>query len=417
MATKTRTHVVAAFIIHFLCFGAYGAWTEPVHLSELNEPGFVTERPSVSSDGSVIYFVRWNRGISYYLWEAQLNEETGLYEQQRVVSEIGRIGGQNIFGVWLSTDSKRMYHCWSDDDIIGLPGWERAISMAERNSSDVPWRQVKNHFELQQGHNYLSYVSLTSDELNIMWLSGSNDIRKRVFTASRSSVNDRFSNIVPVTELDGLGDCYPFMSANGLSVYYTQKDDDGYLKIWKGSRESLDSTFGDFTPLSEVINTPGVHNTSACITPDGKSIYFYRVDPSKGPGQAGIYVSHWFDTPRQAAIKNTRKAIKVKESAVKAITAAIECETVSLESINYMLENNAYEGLNMNALIKAQQQIRLGITKQTNAQRELQKSLSALKESLALLVGEKKFVRAKPQGQTSNKTRRRKEITINRHYR
>jgi len=390
MTSKKQVGIVAAVFVLFMCVSAYSAWTEPIHLSELNGPEYVASRPRVSSDGNIIYFVRHKSSSDkYYLWEAQKNAETGLYGQERVVSEIGNMGGQLIFGVWMSEDSNRMYHCWSDYDILGLPGWERVISMAVRDNTSQTWQQTKSHFELQQSYIYLNSVSLTSDELHIMWTSRYQDEADKIFTASRSSVDDSFGDIRPATELDEIGAASPYMSADGLSVYFSIINDIGNPCIWKGSRDSLDAPFDNFKPLSNIINQSGVKAMSPCITPDDSKLFFYRRNPSIPAGNGGIYVSYWVDTPLETAVKNIRKAIAMKKMAIRKINASIAPETKAIRAMEEILKNHDLHKSKRRDTMKSKMILEQGIKKQIMAKKELYAKIEILKFSIKLLLREK----------------------------
>jgi len=382
MGSKKVMCFAAAVIVLSMCVSAQAGWTEPIHLTELNTPGYSPSWPAISSDESIIYFLRKANDGSQYLWEAQKNEDTGLYEQQRIVSEIGgSLGGKSIWGVWISEDSHHLYNCWTDP----YSGWKRFISMAVRNNSDELWQQTRKHSELQQGHKYLNAVSLTSDELNIMWSARFGDTDSdTVFTASRSSRNSDFSNIRAVTELDEIGADDPYMSADGLTVYFHIMNDDGFYEIWKGSRNSLAEPFGNFEPLDD-INRPGAHYCRPCITADGSALYFFRGAPSWEHSVKGIYVSYNLS---QLAVNNIRKAIAEKEAAIGKIDAAIDAETAAVEVIDEMLESENYGDQTKQDIVRAKRELLKGIQKQVSARKALEDSLEILNNSLAILLGE-----------------------------
>ncbi|MCF7954852.1 MAG: hypothetical protein K9M75_03520 [Phycisphaerae bacterium] len=407
MASKRQIGIVAAVFVLFMCVSAYSAWTEPIHLSELNDSEYIASRPSVSSDGGIIYFVRQKSSAGeYYLWETQKNEETGLYGQERVVSEIGRLGGMNIYGVWLSGDSHRMYHCWSDPDIPGDWEWGRVLSMAIRNNPGEAWQQTRHHPELQTDR-LLNAVSLTSDELNIMWTSrNENDGIDIIFTDSRSSIDDSFSNIRPITELDEIGAVSPYMSADGLNVYFYIKNENGDPCIWKGRRDSLDESFGDFKILNDFINMPGTKNLHPCISSDGKALYFVRVSKEMDPAQMGVYVSYWVDTPLETAIKNIRKAIAMKKMAIRKINISIAPETAAIDTLKEMLKNPDLPAWKRRDVLKSKTILEQGIHEQIMERKGLFAKIEILKFSIELLL------REKPEVDTGNGTRPRTPIQL-----
>lgn len=383
MESKRQMWFAAAVIVLSICVSAQAGWTEPIHLTELNGPEYSPDWPGISSDESLIYFRRQADEGAAYLWEARRNEETGLYDEQRIVSEMGgSLNGKGIFGVWISEDSHRLYTCWSDP----YSGWKRRISMAVRNNPDELWQQSRHHNELQQGHVELNSVSLTSDELNVLWeaLPSREAGTFKVFSASRSSINNSFSNIRHVTELDEIGAADPYMAADGLTVYFHIMSDDGFNGIWKGSRNSLEEPFGDFEPLSD-INKPGAHYARPCISADGSALYFQIGAPTMDPSEKGIYVSY---NLTQIAVSNIRKAIANKEAAIAKIDTAIDAETAAVEAIDAILESEDYGDTSKQDLIRAKRELLKGIQKQISAKKALQDSLEVLNHSLAILLGE-----------------------------
>ena len=388
MASTKKIGFAVSVIVLFMCVSVYSAWTEPIHLSELNSPDFVASRPRVSSDENIIYFVRnKNSSDKFYLWEAQKNAETGLYDQERVVSEIGRLGGQYIFGVWISEDRNRLYHCWADPHIYN-GGWGRALSMATRSNSNELWNQTRHHNELQTD-NSLSSVCLTSNELNIMWTSGpSGGVMTDIYTASRSSIEDSFSDICHATELEEIGAIRPYISADGLSIYFTITGDDGFENIWKGVRYLLDEPFEEFRPLRKVINMPETKSMRPCITPDGGALYFYRGAPDMDASEKGVYVSYWVETPMDTAVKNIRKAITMKKLAIKRVNASIAPETKAIRTIEEMLKDPDFGKSKKFDLIRAKARLEKSIQKQINERKELLAKIESLKLSIQLLLRE-----------------------------
>ena len=72
---------------------------------------------------------------------------------------------------------------------------------------------------------------------------------------------------------------------------------------------------------------------------DGKTLYFFRGGRYLDPSLAGIYVSHWVDTPLETAIKNVREAIAQKEAAVEELEASIAPVLNAINAIDEMLES------------------------------------------------------------------------------
>ena len=180
----------------------------------------------------------------------------------------------------------------------------------------------------------------------------------------------------------------PYLSSDGLSVYFHVEVGNNEVEIWKGTRSSLDSTFGDFEPLSEVINRPGAKSMSPCITPDSKTLYFFRYDPALPEGNRGIYVSEWVETPVECAIRNVREAIAEKEKAIEAVNSGIEKEVAALTALFETIKFEDFEGLNRPDVFKSIRKILQAVQKQVSARRSLRRSIDDLESSLAVLLGE-----------------------------
>ena len=92
--TKVPLYALLALI---LSLPAWAAWTEPIHLSELNNPLEQTfaGAPSISADGLSIFFTRSEPSrdpAGLYIFEATRNSLDEPFTNMRALTELGRNG-------------------------------------------------------------------------------------------------------------------------------------------------------------------------------------------------------------------------------------------------------------------------------------------------------------------------------------
>jgi len=391
MALKRRIGIVATVFVLFMCVSVYSAWTEPIHLSELNtidDMGNiqVATKPNISSDGLFIFFVRQVpfKSEKYYVFEANRDSQDDIFGSPRILNELGSRGNY-IASPWISYNGLRLYYAQVE---YYQGNWHRFIRMATRENLNSPQFSVAKKFTEIHPYTVDTSPSLTTDELNILWNAYNSGVIV-TYSASRSSINDSFSNILPVTELDEIGAVDPYMSADGLSVYFTIAGDNGLSNIWKGGRDSLDAPFGEFKCLSDVVNLDGIYNSFPCISPDGSTLYFNRGHRDMEPSKKGIYVSYWVETPLETAVKNIRKAIVMKKMAIRKINASIAPETKAIHAMEEILKNRDLHISKRRDTMKSKMILEQGIKKQIMAKKELYAKIEILKLSIELLLREK----------------------------
>ena len=163
-------------------------------------------------------------------------------------------------------------------------------------------------------------------------------------------------------------------------------NDEGFYNIWTGTRESLDEPFGNFEPLSEVINVPGSKSLQPCLADNGKTLYFVKITKGLGAALNGIHVSYWAETPYATAVRVTKEAIAEKETIIEQLDATIAKENEAMEALDVMIESGEYEGMSKQEVLKARKNIFVGIRKQENARRMLAESLDDLRISYSILA-------------------------------
>lgn len=79
--------------------------------------------------------------------------------------------------------------------------------------------------------------------------------------------------------INGAGDGYPWLSPDGLRLYFTQNQGNNVFMI--ASRTSVDSLFGNLQPLG--VGFAGENNRSCWLTNDELEIFFTLLDPLNVP--------------------------------------------------------------------------------------------------------------------------------------
>lgn len=359
-------------------------WSPPIFLSELNDPstGTVATRPTVTEDQLCILFLR-----NGYLWEASRNSIDEMFSEQRIVSELG-YDGDGILYAWVSPDGLRLYYNKAKKD---GKIWKDSLFLAVRNDRSELWTEVR---ELDDLHLYMTrdkQPSLTADETVIMWISdrGRDDHDYIIWMADRPSPVNPFENLREVSELNDFGAEGPFLSADGLTVYFSLlKDDTGSRELWKGSRESREDFFGNFEPLEE-INQWGATTISPWVSPDQRTIYFFQRWGEVGDTtKMGICMSTWTLDPRDTVIGNLEEAIELKERAIDLMDRAREKETRAFSGIGDLLCGDDLNPQDKRVFWQARIQILQAMTRQVLAKIQIRSALRKLTAVVELLLAD-----------------------------
>jgi hypothetical protein len=156
--------------------------------------------------------------------------------------------GTNTQGCCLLHDGLKMYFSYV------MPGGYggRDIWVSTRQTQDAPWQEPVN-----LGPNINSeggcYPSISPDEREIYFHPRWNS--QVLMRSTRASKSDPWG---PASEFTGLGylACYPDISADGLSVYFTAERPGGYgaWDIWMAKRETTDAPWGEPVNLGPNVN-------------------------------------------------------------------------------------------------------------------------------------------------------------------
>jgi hypothetical protein len=374
---------VSVFVL--LVSPLFAGWSEPIHLSELNdiESTAVASRPTISGDGGTLYFVRDIPPLNAYLWEAKIDSQTGIFSTQRVVSELGIDYGRPIYTTWLSMDSLRLYasisryNSWSRR-------WENPIYLAVRNNVESKWTLASSTPVISFGESDGSQ-SLTSDELLILWESRTTmQSPFIIYESKRSSTNESFVNFREVSELNAFQAQNPCMTSDGLCVYFARLASDGYYDLWCGFRNSLTEPFGSFELLKNV-NMADTNDHLPCVSPDGKALYFYRGAPWMDASEKGIYVSYWL-TNYEEAVVNLNEAIELKQQAQELINLAIEKETEAIKALSQVKPDELPAGVKMQDVRLARVGVLQAVQRQVIARMNINAGLELLNKVLLRIM-------------------------------
>lgn len=378
-------------LVLFLSAGAFSYWSEPIFHPELNsfDPPSSASSQCISSDSMSIFYSREiDPGVfaSRRIFEARRNVPDGPFIQSRQLMELNN--NEYTSDPWISKDGLRLYYVqiqYSND----LDRPVRFLKMATRNDYDSDWELYHVYSELSMPPlgNVCSQISLTADELTILWYSKDSEglVSPKIMTASRPSMLHGFSDFSEVAELSDLSLIKPFISPDGLSVYFSIPDTGGQ-SLWMGSRPDMDSPFGNFEPLDE-INQYGIATAHPCISWDGQSLYYFQRQGEPGdPESSGVFVSHWLEHPFDAAVKNLNEAIGMKTRAAEMVDIAMEKETHALDILTSLGPEQIPQHLTAKQLREVRIQIQNALQRQVIARDNLYRSLMYLNNAMIGLL-------------------------------
>ena len=293
--------LVVLFVI-LLCGPVLGEWTQPVFLEELNDTvsGYnASGQTSLSSDGLSLYFTRYVPGYNgttgrIVIHEAKRAVPSGPFTSTEIRDDLS--DGVQVQDPLIMPDNLRMYY----SDFVS--DWNEAwIRTASRSSVSSSWVKGRLLTEIHADGYHDGSPTLTGDELTIFWTSDrpGADGANAIWTATRDSISDPFSNVTPVAELNSSGVGLvnsPCVLRDGLTIYFGFQAPESPLSecdIYKATRQSLDEPFGNIQKVgSDIISTSDFIEWGVEVTPDERTIYFYS-ERGEAFDQKGIWVSYW----------------------------------------------------------------------------------------------------------------------------
>jgi hypothetical protein len=378
MRTKRKILWLLAVILLAAGGTLKAEWSEPFYHHELNDQDDTISAtdPFLSDDGLTIYYSRhrWHED-TYDLAEAYRDTPEGPFTSKRILTELYRGGAQ--YTPWVSNDQLRLYYSeWV--------GSECFIMMADRSSTDEAWTHVRTFDEIFVEDFWDTNPTLTPDELMIFWNKTGGPENRHAWVATRSSIEEPFTNMTELTELYNATDgtvAGLHILPDTLTIYFSSKHETPEASIYKATRSSTEEPFGNLEVLE--FCEPDKRESSPYVTPDEKNIYYRGYTT----GLWGIYFIHQLETPYEAAIRNIEEAIEEKTEAIGVIDAAIDKETAALEALGELRASGEYEELGLRRLdiFRARTKIMLSMLRQRRAKAELRKGIRELEQALELL--------------------------------
>ena len=159
----------------------------------------------------------------------------------------------------------------------GLDLWQTT-----RASRDAPWQEPVNMGPTINTRRNEGSASLSPDGLEIIFNSGCPGgpcSPSRLRRSTRETLTDEWTSpeeMTPSERGDQLSvGAYPFLSPDGLSLYYSKPGSYGRLDVFVSKRPSLDAIFGEGENLGATINSRG-DDAYARLASDGSLYYGYN---------------------------------------------------------------------------------------------------------------------------------------------
>jgi hypothetical protein len=251
-------------------------WTTPVPVtSGINSP-YDEWTPYLSYDGKSLYFSRLYTDTYYEarIFEAKRSQPSGAFTSVQEVFSTDN----HVITPWVSPDNLRMYY----HEESGV--WQ--IKVSQRASVNDPWSEGTVVPGLPS--TSVGFSSLSADELTIVFNNpdvGGWDM----YIATRSSRDFAFGTARNLSEINTAGtEQRPFLSPDALSIYWSLGG-----KIYEATRSSLNDPFSNVTHMT-AFDIPNGYSMFPAISSDGKAFYFAG---NIGSAPPDIYVSYNIPEP------------------------------------------------------------------------------------------------------------------------
>jgi len=385
MRAKHRAVLLIGFVLSAASVG-WGEWTVPEKVVELDIPG-IAHQPFLSADGLTMYFVFFVPEFGYNgILEAYRDTPDGVFTSKRVLTELDQ--GYRFESPWVTRDQLRLYY--SESNASG--NWE--IKMAERASVDDLWVSKKAFTELTLANHISLMQSLTGDELTIFWQKRNKNKSLgdwKIWSASRSSIHEPFSDIKHVSELDGRWLVTPHVLPDGLTIYWASgRGTYATEDLYRATRLSRSLPFGNIERLN-VVNSLTIHDKFPYVNADEDVLYF-QSKRGNALEERGVWVSYWVESdPVAAAGRHLNDALEKKGIAMEVLNTALRSEKKAARLLREVRNQGGRGHLRTEGhrdLLRAGLNIRAAIVNELIAKRVLSKSIHALHRALAILTGD-----------------------------
>lgn len=204
------------------------------------------------------------------LWVTRRSSLTTAWSAPAVIAELAATGNKTT--PELSTDGLTLGYAL-DNGPAGLSD----LAISRRLDLDSPWVFDRYLTELNSA-SYDTSPSVDAAGTTIVFSSdrtgsvGGMDL----WLATRATPADGWSAPVPIAALNTVGrDSTPFLSADGLAVYFVRTDAAGG-DLYVSRRDSTVAAFPTARAITE-LNTPD-YESDPWVAPDHRSIYFIQDD-------------------------------------------------------------------------------------------------------------------------------------------
>ena len=174
--------------------------------------------------------------------------------------------------------------------------------VAKRDTRDDQWNSPVNLGPTLNGSSddLTSWISPEGLELYFMSTRSGGYGYDDLWVTTRATRNDPWENPVNLgpTVNSGAREGYPFISADGLTLFFSEEIDApfrtggfGRGDMWMSKRTSVSEPWGAPVNLGPIVNSPS-YDGGPRITPDGSTLYFCSARPGSLGGSYGdIYES------------------------------------------------------------------------------------------------------------------------------
>ncbi len=267
-------------MLYFQDTNSGGIWMTALEPDPVDYPSW---NMCLSSDQLNAYYTRVipEDGRSSIVEASRANMDEA-FADERVYSQLS-MGQNGVFSVWISDDKLRLY--FHEDGLA---------KMSQRTNPSEPFVSIMDTFPEIRGDGNTASLTLTADELTIVFQSNQSGSDAggpvNLWIASRSSLEEPFSNKRPLDEINSAGQEYnPWLTPDGLTVYFSSnRDDENDHAIFKASRESLAEPFGS---AEIVFDGLGSRTLAPYMSPDGQMLYFY--DELPDGSKKGTFEIEW----------------------------------------------------------------------------------------------------------------------------
>jgi hypothetical protein len=375
-------------------------WTAPARVTELIADSN-TGAPFLSFDGKTLYFksdLKEPNLASQRFYMATRPDASGAFTQITELTELNdaeswciqmpdgrtlcRFAPAPIAYVWVSADNLRMYYTVSE---LGNTG----IICAVRNNENEVWRRGGTNVFDELG---IGRPSLTGDELEFVGDSARmispikrpptwpRSISGDLLTSQRGGISDSFDTGQMLTELDSSRtEKEPFISYEGLSIYFSSDRDGSDFRISKAIRTDGQIAFENIQELDDLA-IGGADIGCPSLSADEKTIYFEVRHKSGGQaGRTDIFYSQRIEEPAKLARHLIEHAANEKGAACNALAKAQAFELEAMENLKAAEQLHGGKIENRD-IFRARILLGIAILKDKAADRALQESLDALEK-------------------------------------